>query len=298
VKLKKCPLNSQACGKSAFLKRPKYRGLISRKSVRVSGSCSPGRSTIGTGNPRPPCPIDTRRDAWGHRDLLHADLCSQSLATLSKTALHIVSSEVFTAVLMKNIFRLLGYRNPVRTSQETHYVSSTELSRLLLSKICGFHGGDYEKYCLLGYRNPVHTSQETHYVSATESSRLMLCKIWGFHEGDYEECRLLWYTNPVRTSQETHYVSSTEPSRLLLCKIWGFHGDDYEEYCLLGYRNPVHTSQETHYVSATESSRLMLCKIWVFKKVTMKNAFFWDTETQFLSHRRHFCCRAQSLNAM
>jgi hypothetical protein len=31
--------------------------------------------------------------------------------------------------------RLLGYKNPVRTSQETHYISVTELSRLMLCKI-------------------------------------------------------------------------------------------------------------------------------------------------------------------
>jgi hypothetical protein len=30
---------------------------------------------------------------------------------------------------------LLGYRNPVRTSQETHYVSATEPSQLMLCKI-------------------------------------------------------------------------------------------------------------------------------------------------------------------
>jgi hypothetical protein len=40
--------------------------------------------------------------------------------------------------------RLLRYKNPVRTSQETHYVSATELRRLMLCKILGFHGGDYE----------------------------------------------------------------------------------------------------------------------------------------------------------
>jgi hypothetical protein len=86
---------------------------------------------------------------------------------------------------------LLGYKNPVRTSQETHYVSTTESSQLMLCKISSFHGSDYEECRLLGYKNPVRTSQETHYVSATESSRLMLCKIWGFHGSDYEECRLL-----------------------------------------------------------------------------------------------------------
>jgi hypothetical protein len=31
--------------------------------------------------------------------------------------------------------RLLGYKSPVRTSQETHYISTTESSRLMLCKI-------------------------------------------------------------------------------------------------------------------------------------------------------------------
>jgi hypothetical protein len=57
---------------------------------------------------------------------------------------------------------LLGYKNPVRTSQETHYISATKLSQLMLCKICGFHGGDYEECRLLGYKNPIRTSQETH----------------------------------------------------------------------------------------------------------------------------------------
>jgi hypothetical protein len=68
------------------------------------------------------------------------------------------------------------YKNPVRTSQETHHVSATESSQLMLCKICGFHGGDYEECRLLGYKHPVRTSQETHRVSATELSQLMLCK--------------------------------------------------------------------------------------------------------------------------
>jgi hypothetical protein len=130
--------------------------------------------------------------------------------------------------------RLLGYKNPVRTSQETHYVSATEPSQLMLCKNWGFHGGVYEECLLLRYKNPVFTSPETHYVSATQSSQLMLCKIWGFHDGNYEECRLLSYKNPVRTLQETHYVSATEPSQLMLCKIWSFHGGVYEECRLLG----------------------------------------------------------------
>jgi hypothetical protein len=50
--------------------------------------------------------------------------------------------------------RLLGYKNPVRTSQETHYVSTTAPSQLMLCKIFGFHGGDYEECHHLGYKNP------------------------------------------------------------------------------------------------------------------------------------------------
>jgi hypothetical protein len=96
--------------------------------------------------------------------------------------------EVSTAVTEE--FCLLEYKNPVRTSQETLYVATTELSQLMLCKIWDFHGGDYEE-CLLGYKNPVPTSQKTYYISATEPSRLIICQIWGFHGGDYEECRLL-----------------------------------------------------------------------------------------------------------
>jgi hypothetical protein len=82
-------------------------------------------------------------------------------------------------------------QNPVCTSQETHYFSATESSQLMLCKIWGFHGSDYEECRLLGYKNPFRTSQETHYFSTTGHSQLMLCKIWGFHGGHYEECRLL-----------------------------------------------------------------------------------------------------------
>jgi hypothetical protein len=38
--------------------------------------------------------------------------------------------------------RLLGYRNPVCTSQETHYFSATETSWLMLCNIWSFHGCD------------------------------------------------------------------------------------------------------------------------------------------------------------
>jgi hypothetical protein len=38
---------------------------------------------------------------------------------------------VFTGVTMKNVV-FWGYKNPVRTSEETYYVSATEASRLML----------------------------------------------------------------------------------------------------------------------------------------------------------------------
>jgi hypothetical protein len=72
---------------------------------------------------------------------------------------------------------LLKRKNPVHTSQETHYFTATEANLLMLCRICGFHGGDYEEYSLLVYRRPVRTSQETHYVSAKKFSRITLNKI-------------------------------------------------------------------------------------------------------------------------
>jgi hypothetical protein len=46
--------------------------------------------------------------------------------------------------------RHLGYKNPIRSSQETHYISATESSRLMLCKIWSSHGDDYEECRLLG----------------------------------------------------------------------------------------------------------------------------------------------------
>jgi hypothetical protein len=45
---------------------------------------------------------------------------------------------------------LLGYKIPVRTSQETHYVSATQHNRSMLCKISGFHSDDNEVCGLLG----------------------------------------------------------------------------------------------------------------------------------------------------
>jgi hypothetical protein len=68
--------------------------------------------------------------------------------------------------------RVLGYKNEVRTSQETHYFSATWPSRLMLCNIWGFHGSDCEEWRLLGYRNLIRTSQETPHFSAKEHGRL------------------------------------------------------------------------------------------------------------------------------
>jgi hypothetical protein len=51
--------------------------------------------------------------------------------------------------------RLLGFKNPFRTSQETHYFSTTQSSRLMLCNISGCHGSDYEECRLLGYTKPI-----------------------------------------------------------------------------------------------------------------------------------------------
>jgi hypothetical protein len=87
--------------------------------------------------------------------------------------------------------RLLGFKNPVRTSQETHYVYSTDYCQLILFKIWSFHVCDYEECRLLGFKKPIPSSQETYYVYSTDSCQLILCKIWGFHGGGYERFRLL-----------------------------------------------------------------------------------------------------------
>jgi hypothetical protein len=90
---------------------------------------------------------------------------------------------------MKNV--VLWDIKPSSYLQETHYISTTESSQLMICKIWDYHGGDYEECCLLEYKNPVCTSQETYSVSTKESSQLMLCKIWDFHSSDYEEWHLL-----------------------------------------------------------------------------------------------------------
>jgi hypothetical protein len=127
-----------------------------------------------------------------------------------------------------------GIQNPVRTSPETHYVSATEPSRLMVCKISSCNGGDYEECRLLGYKTPVHTSKETHNISAAELRRLMLCKIWGFHGGDNLECRLPecctallspWWWRRYNPSnrlflQEPHGITSQKTAFFNACFCW------------------------------------------------------------------------------
>jgi hypothetical protein len=66
------------------------------------------------------------------------------------------------------------YKNRVRTSQETHYVSATEPNRLMLFRetvtvYCENHTKHSDTLC---GQNAVRTLQETHYVSATQTNRV------------------------------------------------------------------------------------------------------------------------------
>jgi 3-deoxy-D-arabino-heptulosonate 7-phosphate (DAHP) synthase class II len=85
--------------------------------------------------------------------------------------------------------------NPVRTSQETYYISATETNRLML------FGETVAVYCEnhTEHRNPARTSQETYYASTTKTNRLML-----FVETVAVYCQNhTQHTDTVRTSHET-----------------------------------------------------------------------------------------------
>jgi hypothetical protein len=89
--------------------------------------------------------------------------------------------------------RLLGYKHPVRTSQETHYVSATEPSRLMLCKIWGCTCCTWLNTWYWGQLTPVagpslfwwvHLKPITiteHYVMCSECTSKMA---WGIQEDD------------------------------------------------------------------------------------------------------------------
>jgi hypothetical protein len=127
------------------------------------------------------------------------------------------------------------YTNPVRTSQETHYVSNIEPNQLILfgeivavycedrtehtDTLCGQNA----EFCNIYISRPYLTGNtiRLHYRAQPFNA------VWG-----NSRC-LLWepyrtqthcvgrmqtsamYTNPVRTSQKTYYVSSAELNLLM-----------------------------------------------------------------------------------
>jgi hypothetical protein len=68
------------------------------------------------------------------------------------------------------------YKNSVRTSQETHYVSATKPNRLGLfgETVAVYYENHTEHTDTLWAECTVCTSQETYYVSTTKPNRLML----------------------------------------------------------------------------------------------------------------------------
>jgi hypothetical protein len=166
--------------------------------------------------------------------------------------------------------RVLGYENLLCTSQETHYVSTTESSRLKLCKIWGLHGNDSKEWRLLGYKNLVRTSQETHYVSTTESNRFKLCKIWGLHGDD-------WDIKTLFVLQRRHITSPLQ-SPVVLSYV------RFEVYTATTMKNGVFWDIKTlfvlhrrHITSPLQSPvGLGYVRFEVYTAMTMKNGVFWD----------------------
>jgi hypothetical protein len=71
---------------------------------------------------------------------------------------------------------LLGYKIPVCTSQETHYVSATEPSPLIYVRFQVFTPVTMNNAVFWDIKSQIILHRK-HMVSATEPSRLMLCKI-------------------------------------------------------------------------------------------------------------------------
>jgi hypothetical protein len=70
---------------------------------------------------------------WRSFDCIEARVHPKCNATARADVYFYVRFEVFTAVTMSN--SVIWDKNPVSTSQETHYVSTTEPSQLMLCKI-------------------------------------------------------------------------------------------------------------------------------------------------------------------
>jgi hypothetical protein len=73
--------------------------------------------------------------------------------------------------------RPLGYKNPVRTSQQTHYFSAIEHSWLMLCKFEVFKAVTMKNVVLWDIKSQFLPHRK-HYFSATEPSPLVLCTNW------------------------------------------------------------------------------------------------------------------------
>jgi hypothetical protein len=91
--------------------------------------------------------------------------------------------------------RLLWYRHPVRSSQETHNVSATDHSRLMLCKIWCFHGGNHEECRILGMLRRVALVT----TDVSEERRASTIRVKRIGE--------LW-TSAVISNRCTHSISS------------------------------------------------------------------------------------------
>jgi hypothetical protein len=90
-------------------------------------------------------------------------------------------------------------------------------------KIWGFHGGDYEEWCVLGCHTVWLLSDTCSFIVRFEVFAAVTMKNAVF-----------WYIKTQFVPHRRHYISATVPSQLMLCKIWGFHGVDYKDFRLLG----------------------------------------------------------------
>jgi hypothetical protein len=117
--------------------------------------------------------------------------------------------------------RLLGYKIPGRTSQETQCVSVKSPE--------GYCYVRFEVFMAVTMKNALFWDIKTqfiphkkHYVSATEPSRLMPYKIWSVHGSDYDECRLLrcdavWLLlEPTLVFLHSVLTANVDPSWLIL----------------------------------------------------------------------------------
>jgi hypothetical protein len=99
--------------------------------------------------------------------------------------------------------RILGYKNPVVTSKETHYVSATEPSRLMLCKIWIFTAVTMKNAVFWDIKNPVRPHSKR-YFSATENSRLMLLRFDDFAAVTMKNT-VLWNVMPCRSCKNRRF---------------------------------------------------------------------------------------------